>query len=124
MRSRHATVSQLTVKGSKSAPLVGVSRAVGVTSVPSGAGGKGGSQTCERLVIRRPHHAARRRITRTLKQHRRGCQFRRRVTCFLTNVGIVMSLARRQMKLDVPFFSSDERFMYDDLSLYIYTRDN
>lgn len=38
---------------------VGVSRAVGVTSVPSGAGGiRVASQTCERLVIRRPHHAA------------------------------------------------------------------
>lgn len=70
MRSRHATVSQLAVKGVEVSALVGVSRAVGVTSVPSGAGGKGGSQTCERLVIRRPHHAARRRITRALKQRR------------------------------------------------------
>jgi len=73
MRSRHATVSQLAAKGERFGRAgVGLGEAgcrgddVGAV----GTGGKGGSQTCERLVIRRPHHAARRRITRALKQRR------------------------------------------------------
>ncbi|EFN66233.1 hypothetical protein EAG_05039 [Camponotus floridanus] len=51
------------------APVLGSVEA-GCRGDDVGTGGKGGSQTCERLVIRRPHHAARRRITRALKQRR------------------------------------------------------
>lgn len=66
MRSRHATVSQLAVKGVGSQ-----CRARGDVGAV-GAGGKGGRQTCERLVIRRPHHAEPRRAESrgALKQRR------------------------------------------------------